>query len=381
MRAHPLEEVTCRGSHFDMGCQQGEWVRPRIPEIFSPLLDNGFTPRWLRYVNLNLIGSVVSLKGVMIEKRHVPNIIKVARPQMKRMSGIASGSGLSLNLLLGITSIEMMAARMDFVMGCTSLAIGRERSRTGKPLLGYNHDFPLFLRDQIFVRRSVPNKGFSSVQLTYPPLPGCICGVNEAGLAITLNHAFTTENRNHGVPPTIMVQQALDSCRTAEEVVKLLRKAKYSCGSLVTIIDKSGDMYVCELGRERFGVRKSSDGLCLTLNDYQIAELRAVEVPSDAKFHPRKFPSYFHGHYIHRSNWERRERFETVLDRKRKLTRKDLVGYLGDHNGSGNGDLGTICRHHETADTIATAIIHPQDRMLEVARGYACKARYQTYSL
>ncbi len=364
-----------------MGLAQGRRFQPLWRGILLALLGNELTPKWLRMAGPSVLQGLLKVQGLRVRRRNLDNMIRHARFQLERMTGIADGVGVSPNVILGMSSIETMAASFQFILGCTSLALGRKRSKSGKPLLAYNHDFPTFLKHHLFVRRSLPKHGYRSVQLTYPALPGSICGVNEMGVAVSLNHAFSTEPHNDGVPPTMLIQEALDHCKTAEEALRLFRTTKFSCGSIATFVDKKGAIYSLELSQGRFGVRRPVQDLSLTLNEYQLVPLREIEVPQEAFFHPKKFPKVFHGIPVHLSNWERRERFQTLLEGKRKLSISELKDYLSDHNGNGAGDIGTICRHHPTSDTIATAILHPQEGVLEVARGHACKAAYQKFAL
>lgn len=377
----PLQSLICQGPHREMGRQQGEWMRPQLDELFHSLVNNQMVPHWVRHLRPNMVRGLLAIRGAIVYERHINHMDRAANAQLERLYGIAEGAELNLYSLLGISSIETMAAHMQFVLGCTSLAVAPERSKSKQTLLAYNHDFPSFLRDHIMVRQSHPRKGPASVQLTYPALPGCICGVNEAGVALSLNHAFTTEPFNNGVPPTFMVQQALDHCCSVAEVVEYFEDVSFSCGSMVTVVDAGGEMCVMELSRERFGVRRPEQGIVLTLNDYQIAALQEIEVPTNAKFNPKKYPKVFHGYHIHQHNWERRKRFTELIDDQRRWDVAELKKCLADHMGKKRGSIGTICRHHGTVDTIATAILNPVKRTIEAGRGHACHTQYQTFGI
>ena len=379
--ASALIELTCVGSHREMGRAQGRWLGLHRKEILQALAHNQFAPFWIQWGGSALLQSLLSVKGLFMEWSHLPNLRKFAPSQVERMRGMAEGAEIPFNLMLGLASIESLSASFSFVLGCTSIAVGKSRSKSKGPLIGYNHDFSGFFREHLLVRRSQSRNCFPSVQLTYPSLPGAIAGINDAGVAVTLNHAYSMEPENHGVPPTLLVQEALDHCRNTDEVRALFKKAVVACGSIVTVVDEKGAMIALELSRGRFGARKPRGDLSLTLNRYQLSRLKQIEVPQQAKFHPRKFPKPFRHVPIHLHNWERRRRFEELLSANSPLGPKDLKRYLSDHDGSATGGLGTICRHHPTADTIASAIFYPRERRLEAARGFACQAQYQAFSL
>lgn len=379
MTEKSLIVLECEGSPYEMGLAQGRWLKPKTNEVLKALIENRYVPRWLRYVGVRPLKSALILKGFHEKNKCFSNLWKYSSDQFERLRGIADGSGLSVALLLGMMGIETMLANFKYVMGCTSIGVGKDSSKNGSPMIGYNHDFPDFLKDQLIVRHCRPDRGHSSVQLTYPSIPGSICGVNKAGLAVTLNHAFSIEPGNNGVPPTFMVQQALDHCSSAEEAVDLFERTKFANGSMATVVDAKGHVAALELARGRFGVRKPRRGISLTFNEYQIPEIKEIEVPQDAIFHPKKYPKFFEGLAIHRPNWERRHRAEKLLKGKQKLGPEDLKKILSDHNGKKEGSVGSICRHHATADTIASAVVYPKEGVLEAARGTACKAHYRKF--
>ena len=381
MTMHLLEELHCAGSFYEMGQAQGTWLKPRFLRLYESLLHNLLTPRWVNWIGPRALKSLFKLKGRQVRRQHMVTMQRFSPSQVERIRGIADTSALGLPLLLGLGSIETQAAHFQFVLGCSSLAVSDDRAQNGEPVLVYNHDFPTFLREHLYIRHSAPTQGFPSVQLSYPTIPGCIAGINASGLAISLNHAFSTEPFNHGVPPTYLVQESLDHCKTAGEVLEKFRRATFSCGSMATVIDETGRSYAMELSREHFGYREPEHGLSLTLNDYQVVHLKNIEVPQHAQFNPRKYPEMFHGEFIHRSNWERRERYKEILSEKSCFSVDDLKGFFSDHEGQSVGGFGTICRHDATSDTIATAVLYPKERIMEAGRGHPCKTEYQRFTI
>ncbi len=364
-----------------MGGQQGEWLSPRFEKLFDSLLYSDLTPKWLKCLRVSGLKLLLTVHGVSVQENHGRQIRAMAPRQLKRIQGMAHSAGRPLPLLFGLSSIEARAAHFQFILGCTSLGLSPERAYMGQTAIAYNHDFPGFLRDYLFVRSSRPQQGIPSVQLTYPTLPGAIAGVNKAGLAVTLNHAFSTEPFNHGVPPTYLVQEALDTCANADEAIDLFAQAIFSCGSMATLADASGHVCALELSRQHFAVRYPENGISLTLNSYQTETLQQIEVPQHAVFHPRKFPEFFRDIKVHGASQTRRQRFESLLQNKKKFSETDLFDLLSDHGDEETEGIGTICRHHVTGDTIAHAVLLPEERKFKVARGFACEADYQEFTV
>ena len=54
---------------------------------------------------------------------------------------------------------------------------------------------------------------------------------------------------------------------------------------------------------------------------------------------------------------------------------------MKDHDLANKQDYRAICRHHDTAKTLASVIIHPADRKMEIIAGNPCQGTYQTYRL
>jgi|GEM_PF-2935083 len=383
MKKKPLLEIVCSGSPYKLGEDQGFFVREHADQVLKSLLESEFVSSLLRIAGPQVLKAVLALKGFSIRFPVVSSLKDQIPRQWERMRGLADGSGLGINAMLGLANIEAVSAQFYFIMGCISMGLGKSHSRTRTPLIAYNHDFPGLFRKHLLMRRSQPDDGYESLQLSYPLLTGSICGVNEKGVAVTLNHAYSKESLGYfdsGIPPTLGVQEILDRCATVDEAIDLIRRIRFGCGSMITVMD-TRKMCALEFSRSRFGIRRSKDGFLLTLNAYQLEQLQAVEVPQKGKYDPKKFPKSFHGIFVHEHNWQRQKRCEELSVKTKVWKVSGLKKLLSDHKGLKTGNEGTICRHHPTSETIASAILYPKERRMEVSRGHACQAHYQEFSL
>lgn len=378
-----IDILDCGGSYREMGKAQGLRYKDRIDDIFRALLKSEYTPRVLRNLgNVPIFRTLLTLVNLKNLPSLVWKMICETPSQFQRLNGIARGTSLGLPTLLAINSIETLSTRLNFILGCSALAISGERLKPSlTPLLAYNHDFPDFFEDFIILRRSRPVEGFASIQITYPTLAGAIAGINDQGVAITLNHAFAVEKGESGIPPTILVQDVLDHCGSVDGAVKFLKKTHPACGSLVTLLDKNGRMAAVELSRSRIAVRNGKNGFLLTLNQYETPELKEIEVPQGAYFDPKKYPPAFHGIPVHHHNWARSRRFAQMLKGRGRFDLDEIETFLKDHGVEETPDHGTICRHHDTATTIASATLHPAEGFIRVLRGRPCEGEYETYPL
>lgn len=382
-KKNKLKLFNCSGTFYDMGKRQGQWSKPYVLPIFKALTETPFTPFLLRQYGtakiMKLIFSVLGYKhffGLLKEiKNGVPR-------QYERLCGLAKTSSVSLAGLLALNDIEMTAAEFHFVGGCCTLAFHPRRLKdSNKPLLTYNHDFPPFMGPFIVLRRSKPIGGFHSLQLAYPVLVGCIAGVNDQGLAVSLNHAFPVEDSKPGVPITMLVQEVLDSCATVFQAVHFLEQTNPACGSMISLLDKKGKMATVELARTRKSVRKDKNGILMTINQYETKALKEIEIPKNAYFDPKKFPPIFHGLLIHTNNLSRSKRLRQLIKPNKRYTKQEIFSIMKDHDGGNTLGIKGICRHHDTSDTLVSARIFPTDGVMQVIPGNPCMGSYQTYRL
>jgi len=126
----PYEEILCAGTHYEMGVQQGAWLKPRFEALFADLVNNPLTPKWVRFVGPRILKTFVAIKGVSVREHHLEHMKKSAPAQVERIQGIAEGAGLSLPVLLGLGSIETRAAHFQYILGCSSLGLASSRCFT-----------------------------------------------------------------------------------------------------------------------------------------------------------------------------------------------------------------------------------------------------------
>ena len=383
METMKRRHLECSGTPLEMGLAQGKWARPQMEKVYRTLLETEFVPSFVKWTgSIRLLKILFALAGFRFFPFSLLRIRQEVPDQFDRLIGLSQSADIGLSGLLALNEIEVISAQLNFVFGCTSLGFATKRLDKKKgPLLAYNHDFPPFFADFLTIRRSSPRKGFASLELTYPTLTGAIGGINEEGLAVSLNHAFSQERSTSAIPPTMMVQSVLTRCKNTAAAVEFLTSSKAACGSMVSLVDRKDQMAAVELSPKRISVRRPWQGVLMTINEYQTEKLREVEVPQKAFFDPKKFPPPFHGLPIHGSNWSRRRRLAELLDRKGAFRAAEIRKILRDHEEEEKPSHLTICRHHDTAKTLSSALMWPGKSAIEVAYGNPCQGKYQTYTL
>lgn len=369
------------GSDFERGEQQGLAFRGRIAEMIDDIRQIEMLPLGLqKIIPIGIYRVAFRLAGRSYWHRHEPFLTAYAGADLKaKVAGLARGFGVPRDLVYGLAAMEVITSEMPHVpnYGCTSLAFGATHAACGEPLIAYNHDFPESFGPHLYVRHNRPKQGIPSLSLAYPVLLGAIAGVNEAGLAVSINHAFERRvNKKQGALfVTWLLQDCLDRFRTAEAAAAHTLKTPVTNGSMLTFVDKTGGRAVVELTSRRRLRRAPDAGVGFTFNKYRIPEMEELEIPIATRG-----TKMFKGRLVHGANIERLRRFSEMYDPHKVYTEQDIHALMSDHAGSVGG-MGTICRHDATTSTtLASAILHPVTGEIQMIFGPACCGRYRTYT-
>lgn len=295
---------------------------------------------------------------------------------------------MSLYEAYGFNSVEILTAKTPVEEGCTSLAFSAGMTEEKTPILAYNHDYISIFAPFLIVRRNrvaappALENLYASLSLTYQPAVGAIAGVNEKGLAVSLNHGYTTDEIRPGVPLAFLVQTCLDRCASTAEAVALIKKIPVPCGGIMTFVDAFGDCAAMELAPSRRALREMTDEPLFSFNQYQMHKMQSVEIPQNAVFPWWFYPVLLRGKKFHQFNRARKERYEALVKKGKKWSRDGIIKILSDHGAENRPGRLTICRHQpETADTVASALIYPEKRKMEICVGNPCRNEYRRFAL
>ncbi|HMR79935.1 MAG TPA: carcinine hydrolase/isopenicillin-N N-acyltransferase family protein, partial [Polyangiaceae bacterium] len=231
----------------------------------------------------------------------------------------------------------------------------------------------------LVLRRSRPDDAAASLSVTYPAMVGAIAGVNQHGLALTVNQAFATDidRRKAALLVTLLAQECLDACHDVAEAVQLIKRTPVTNGGLLTPVDASGARAVVELSATRRKPRlPSDDAILYAFNKYLLPELQHVEVPVGAIT-----TGIGAGYDIHATNIERERRYLEILRDGHAYSQNDIRALLADHD-NGSGGMNTICCHGDALNmTIMHALIDPRARAIKLIVGRTCQGEYELHAL
>ncbi|MBX7148084.1 C45 family peptidase [bacterium] len=365
------------GNDQEMGFSQGRLFKGLVDDVLTSFKSIELLPMGLfKIVPTSFLKWGFGKIGKKFLGYHASHLKEKHSHWYDWLNGFAEGSELSFEFVYGIAVLELLTSELPYypVMGCTSLALVANDG----PLLAYNHDYPQSFGAFTFIKESRPKNKLASLSVSYPLIPGSIAGINEKGLALSINHAFEQgiKKDNEGLFVTWLLQDCLDTCSTAEEARKKILKTPVSNGSMISMMDKNGNTDVVEVSSRSNMLRHSNCAYRVTFNKYQVHEMEKNELPLKTRG-----SKMFRGEFVHRSNWERQSRFDTLFDKNKKYSEADVMALMADHAGA-EGNMNTICRHHVlTSETVASVIMRPHQKSMKVAFGHPCTTPYKEYTL
>jgi hypothetical protein len=379
----PQIEAICRGTPFEMGVAQGKalatkiaLVRTLLPRLEAFRMQQ---PRWLPY-------SLFAWLAARHASRKLGGRLASSYPDYdQRLRGISAGSKVGLDLVRLVNALEPLLATVDRCTvipplgACSAVAVRGRRSATGEPMIVRNFDYLPLVQPIYALRRSEPAGGLASLDFIGAPLAGAVDGLNERGLAITYDYAFTVDSPTDPAPPiSFAISLALAECATVADAAGLIAAQPRWGGGLLMLADASGDIASLELSSTRAELRRPAAGedLIFHTNAYSTAQLCQVQVDERAVFDNRA-PATLRGRQVLRSSNVRGARFAELLARHERLGLEELGRIMSDHGPNDAPSHESICVHSDYWFTTACLQMLPVGRTLRVAYSSACQAKFE----
>ena len=373
-----LPTVVCHGTQKQMGFQQGEACRDHIIaavdtctrlEQFRVDMPS-WMPRWL----FLMIGK---MKSRMLLERPLGRDY----PEMRaRLHGIARGSRVGSGTIYLANAIEAILSSVGKrvavpPMACSAIAARGRRVTSNEPILTRNFDYLSVVQPYMILRRMNPRSGFRSIEFTVAPLVGCVDGMNEKGLCIAYDYAYTTD---YGAPSGtvgMLISSALERCATVDEAVKFMGNQPRFGGALLMLADAGGDIASLELSGNHHQVRRPEAGqdVVFHTNRFMTPQMRQVEVHDQAVFTK---PADVRGLRVHDSADKRYARLEQLLGAYGQLDSDSLLACMGDHGEHNKPSDTTVCVHGPLRTTVATMQYFPAQCRMRVSLGHTCNTKF-----
>jgi len=270
-----------------------------------------------------------------------PNIIEEIR-------GMAEG--LHINYEAFGTFI-ITAGAFAFDIGCSNLAIKRD----GKVFVGRNHDMFTVLKKTTETALYRPDQGYSFVGQG-DALIGKEDGVNEHGLAVGMNFVYP-KSIKPGLNFLIIVRLLLETCKTTNEAITLLKTLPCMTSHNILLADASGEMAVVEMCSERTRVRYPEGDFITSTNHFNH--------PDMVEYENRPEVNWF-------MTQDRLKCMDLALGNLKSVELEDIKHIL-------SGKEGNLCRYDKNLkfDTLWSFCAELTELKIELAQGNPSKAKYK----
>jgi predicted choloylglycine hydrolase len=159
----------------------------------------------------------------------------VLMPIYERLCALAGASDLSARFL-------SLYRPPPYINGCSQAVW-----HGGEPVLVRNYDYDPRLCDGLILHTAwAGGRVIASIDCLW----GCLDGMNEAGLAVSLSFGGRRAvGDGFGIP--IVLRYVLEFCRTAAEAGEVLRRVPTHMAYNVTAIDRTGAFFTAQLAPDR----------------------------------------------------------------------------------------------------------------------------------
>jgi len=264
---HGMPVLTVRGTPTEIGEQFGLLAMKNAPDL------DGLQKNFLKDVKQDQRFGFLKLMA---------RRLKPAFPadHLVEIETAAKTAGRDLDLSLFANTVYDLSSGM----GCSTVIVEKERSTTGSPIFGRNFDW---MPSQGIIEHTLivvyhPQGKHNFATITVSPIIGCISGMNDAGLAITLNEIHLRQSKDkaefdwQGTPTMLAFRRVLEECATVAEAEKLLKSMKRATAACMTICDKDGGA-VFEITPKAVEVRTGANHVCLCTNHFRSDALCLTE--------------------------------------------------------------------------------------------------------
>ena len=215
------------------------------------------------------------------------------------------------------------------MVGCTSFAAWDTKTNDSLLIVGRNFDF--YSGDEFAKNKIVlfcnPTTGNKFMLYTWPGMIGCVSGMNDVGLTITINAAKSDIPTDAATPISILAREILQYATTIDEAFAIAKKRKtFVAESLLIAASKNHKAAIIEKSPANIALYETSADSILCTNHYQSA---AFEKDENNIENINTSASKY-----------RLERLQNLVAENKKLDVQAVVNILRDQKGLDNRNIG-----------------------------------------
>jgi predicted choloylglycine hydrolase len=209
------------------------------------------------------------------------------------------------------------------------------------------------------------------------PLAGMLDGMNEHGLTVTYNLAYTLDEPKCYAPLSMALQEMLDTCKNTDEAAKFIVQAKRGGhDAVLTLADAEGKIKTVEITSNHSTTSDMTEGQAINTNHYKSNEMQRYEIPRNAVYFGKGTLKESLGVRVHESSEQRLKRAQELLKDKEKVDESEIAAILRDHGKDNKPSMLTLCNHGEYGSTLRSVIFYPNRKTMKVLYGKPCQNQY-----
>lgn len=162
------------------------------------------------------------------------------------------------------------------LVGCTSFGTWDSKSEDSTMIIGRNFDFYVsdkFARDKI-VAFFAPASGYQFMSVTWGGFIGVVSGMNEKGLAVTINAAKSDVPSGSATPVSLVTREILQYAKNISEAIAIAQKRKMFVSESFLVASAADNKAVLiEKTPDALGVYDSHKDYIVCTNHFQSKEL------------------------------------------------------------------------------------------------------------
>lgn len=257
------------------------------------------------------------------------------------------------------------------LVGCTSFGAWDEYTIDSSLLIGRNFDF--YAGDKFAENKIIffckPTEGYKFAMITWAGMMGCVSGMNDRGLTVTINAAKSDMPTASATPISILAREILQHAGNIDEAYAIARKRKtFVSESLLIGSAADHQTALIEKSTKKTSLLRADHHEQLCTNHYQSDSFKTDQNNVD---NIRTSASEY-----------RYERLQELLKENPKLDYKLMAKILRDQHGKGGKDIGLanekavnqLISHH-------SVIFEPEKRLMWVSTQPFQLGAYECYDL
>ena len=325
-----LFELYVEGDGFDMGVVNGKLTKELVQrqedhftDQIKKMVPSQFTRGYLKY----LIGFFNRNLDKIIKEEYRDEIFGVSESASEKYQWLGSNYQRILNYH---AAHDIGHALQNLALvGCTSFGTWNDQSADSTMIIGRNFDFYVgdkFAEDKIvaFVN---PTHGHKFMTVTWGGFVGAVSGMNDQGLAVTINAAKSEYPTAAATPVSLVTREILQYAKNINEAIAIAKKRKMFVSESFLVASASDNKAVIiEKTPDALDVYDPHKNSILCTNHFQSKGLaQSAENITQIKESASPY---------------RYQRLTELLNNNGKNTVQKTVNILRDRKGLDNEDIG-----------------------------------------